>query len=75
MITLIDNEGYPVAWSTTGNHGEYDCLMTLKIQNDFMEEMGIGRIYVEAVNEDGERFVDKTACTPSPKKSPISWTH
>lgn len=56
MITIISDDGYPVAVSTTGCHDKNKCLEALKYFNDYMEEVGGGRPYVEVVNENGKRY-------------------
>lgn len=53
MITLINDDGYPVAVNTTGVHSIEDCLNTLNAWNDFT----LNRPYVEVVNQDGGRYV------------------
>jgi len=57
MITLIDNTGYPTAISTTGTHSMKQCEDTLNEFNDKMQLLGSSRPYVEAINQDGDKFV------------------
>lgn len=56
MITLIDKSGSVVAINTTGKHSLADCRKILNDMNEMMEDLGLGRVYIEAVNEKGDKI-------------------
>lgn len=56
MITLIDDTGWPTAVNTTGVHSMKQCKDTLNEFNNNMQAFA-GRPYVEAVNQDGDRYM------------------
>ena len=58
MITLIDDKGHPLAVSTSLSDSKERCFEALKYFNDYMEEVGIGRIYLYAVDQDGNKWYE-----------------